>query len=149
MYNLSALDYTDVITSISDTKGKNTYIFSTDIKDDKIYFDLTVKKNAKADKNGNYKYTLGKNIVFTETFTGGNYSNGVEIAGRANISKITIDTTDYKLDINSIAQNVANWLGSNHLTSTSAVLNSSDTTQINELMAIYTGSTVNDCLVNV
>lgn len=150
-YNLFGTDYNTAFVSIDDKKGSNNIIFSENIKDYDIYFDV---KAGKKGKDNNYKYTIGKTVAFTTMNLSGVVYTGFEMTLNKGKLVGTINTTDdgditlaqkYSLGLDEVAQNVANWLGTKEgFNSTADVFAKGDTATINEMLALY--GTVGNCL---
>ena len=71
------------------------------------------------------------------TFDGDAY--GIDVSSKKSITTVKINGTDYALnykDIDALAQDVANWLNTNHFTSTEEAFRA-DADNINELIAKY------------
>ena len=136
-------NYNNIIISINDTKGDNHFFFNEDIKSKIAYFDVNVGKKAKLIKGtNNYKYSTGKTVTFA-SLDETDHNLGITIAFNKNkeIGMITVNSDNYTLDINNVAQNVANWLAtsSEGYKSTEAVFASGNKDDINALIALYQG----------
>ena len=137
-YNLSAIDdYDNVLVSVSDYSGNNSYVFSDDILDKDVLFSVSVGSKPKMNEFGDYVYTLGKNIALTVLDEKGQHTTGIDITGLANISEVTVGGYHYQLDVHEVAQEVAHWLVENHFTSTDTVFTKGTDEDIEALLAIY------------
>ena len=131
VYDLSQIVNYDSLIKITDTKGKNSVIVNSDAFNNTsgIYFNVIVGAKPKFDTYGNNKYSLGTSVTLYEKLH--TLSNGVEITGRTALNEIITDTDDgnktYKLDINSVAQNVANFLANKGYESADACISKNNT----------------------
>ncbi|MBQ6516689.1 hypothetical protein IJI31_05865 [bacterium] len=144
-YDLSAIvNYNNVLVSISDYAGANSYIFNNDILNKNVLFSVNIAKKPKLDDVGNYIYTLGKNITMTTLDENGKYTTGVDIIGLANMSKINVGGNTYRLYVDAVAQSIANWLGAKGFTSTDAVFDKGSDTDVAALLGFYNAHTAQD-----
>ena len=143
---------------ITDTKGANNFVFETSTKDFFFEVDLKMKKgNAVVDTKTstttltNYKYSVGNDIFFSNNNWSADGSNqtlgvGADVEGRKAIADVQVGTNHYSLNqayIDTVGQNVANWLATNSYASTADVFAENKAADVNALLALYADTSVN------
>ena len=141
-YNVASLSNSLIIDDKAGTKDK---LIVSDTNGYSLYFDITINGSNAIENVGKdlhiYKENTHANGVTISKHI--DYSDNTVKTGAGCIETIKVGGSAISIDLNSVANNVASWLGTKTaFTSTEALLENGSTEQISTMLNIYTTGNV-------